>query len=309
MNIKTLFLGSNWEALATLKTLHEDDRFDLVGVITQPDKPVGRKKELKLTEIKQYALDNGIEVFHTLNDANRYNEALELYKPELIITKSYGEIIPESFLMYPKYKSINVHFSLLPKYRGAVPIQAAIMNGDKITGITIVQMVKELDAGPILAIYEEEILPNDTNLSLRERLVIKASQVLPDLLEKWVNGDITPTPQDDSQATFCWQKDISKEAAFIEWEKEEPERIINKVKAMIPWPITWTLFGDKRLKIFEAELSDPLETPLKPGVFKSFDNNLYVGTNNPLQPIKLISVQLEGKDIVAGSEFVRGRNL
>lgn len=311
MKIKTLFLGSNWEALATLKTLHEDPRFEVVGLITQPDKPVGRKKEIKPTEIKLYAQSAGIPVFHTMSDPKRYEEAWELFKPELMVCKSFGEIIPGDFLDKPKYKSINVHFSLLPKYRGAVPIQAAILNGDKITGITIVQMVQALDAGPILAKYEEPILPEDTNQTLRERLVKKSAEVLPEILEQWTKGEIEAVPQDDSKATFCKQSDISKENAEIKWKEKEPEQIIRMVRALLPWPVAWTFYNGQRLKIFNARLIEnkDLAIQLKPGQFGEMDQRLFVGTNEPTKLIQLIELQLEGRNVMTGEEFIRGRDL
>lgn len=311
MKIRTLFLGSNWEALATLKTLHEDDRFEVVGIITQPDKPVGRKKEIKPTEIKKYALEHKIQVFHTEKDPAKYDEALEVYKPELIVCKSFGEIIPGKFLDWPRYKAINVHFSLLPKYRGAVPIQAAILTGDQITGITVVQMVEKLDAGPILATYEEKILPEDTNQTLRERLVEKSTKVLPGILEKWVKGEIEPTPQDDSKATFCKQSDISKEKAQIKWDLQSPELITRMVRAFIPWPVAWTYFDGRRMKIFNARLveNNSNQISLAPGEFSIGGERLFVGTNDRSKLIQLLEVQIEGRNRMTAEQFIRGRDL
>jgi methionyl-tRNA formyltransferase len=307
MKIKTVFLGSNWEALATLKTLNEDERFDLVCLITQPDKPVGRKKIIQPTEIKQYALDNGIEVFHTLNNKDRYKEAFERYNPELVVCKSYGEIIPKFFLEQPKYKAINVHFSLLPEYRGAVPIQKAIMDGKKETGITIVQMVRKLDAGPILESYKISIEESDDNQTLREKLVQKSTEVLPDILEKWVQNEIEAVPQDDSIATFCQQSDISKENAEINWNMN-PEEISNRIRAFIPWPVAWTMFEGKRLKVFKAKVVE-CSTPLEKGMFGSFEKKLVVGSTNSKKVIQLIDVQVEGRQRMSGEDFIRGREL
>ena len=205
--VRTLFLGTDWESVTTLRSLLEDKRFNIVGVITTVDKPVGRKQILTPSKVKEFALENNIPVFHTEKQKERYQEALDTFKPELIICKAFGEIVPGFFLEYPKYKSINVHFSILPKYRGAVPIQKAILEGEKITGITLMLMSEGLDEGDILKIYEEKILDTDTNLSLRERLVEKSAEVLGDVLEDWINGKIEPIKQDDSKATFCWQKD------------------------------------------------------------------------------------------------------
>lgn len=312
MAIRTLFLGSNWEALATLKTLHEDSRFEIVAVITQPDKPVGRKKEIAPTEVKQFCLDNNIPVLHTEKIEERYREALEKFQPELLVCKSFGEIIPEFFLETPKYKAINVHFSLLPKYRGAIPIQKAILEGDTVTGISIVRMVKALDAGEVLATFEEKILPTDTNQTLRERLVIKSTEVLPEILMKWVAGEIESVPQDESEATYCWQKEISKESAQIDWETHDPEYIERMVRAMQPWPVAWTYYTEgRRLKIFKVELIDNREMMIEliPGELKFHEERLFVGTKDKGSLIQLIEIQLEGKKRMSAAEFARGQDI
>jgi len=150
--MRTIFLGTAWESLETLKVLHKDSFFDVVCVITAPDKPVGRKQELTPSEVKRYALENNIPVLHTEKKKENYIKVLEEYKPEIVVCKAFGEIIPKEFLDYPKYGCINIHFSILPKYRGAVPIQKAILDGEKETGITIMLMSEGLDEGDILRI-------------------------------------------------------------------------------------------------------------------------------------------------------------
>jgi len=283
MRIKTLFIGSNWEALETLRTLYEDDRFDIVGIITQPDKPVGRKQEILPTEVKQFGLDHGIDVFHTMSNHEKYKEALEKFEPELILCKSFGEILPEFFLEAPKYKTINVHYSLLPKYRGAVPIQSAILAGDKETGISIVKMVKKMDAGPVLAQLREEIRPDDTNQSLRERLVALTCSVLPDILEKWCQGKIATKDQNEKKASYCWKDDISKDKAFIDLEKDDVHLAERKVRAFLPWPVAWTIINGKRVKIFKAEVTS------------------IAGKRDVL---RLLEVQVEGKRVMGERDFL-----
>ena len=272
--VRTLFLGTDWESVETLDTLFHDPRFNIVGVITQPDKKAGRKKELTPSKVKIFAIDNGIPVFHTEKNEEKYKEALDKFKPGLVVCKAFGEIVPKFFLEYPKYKAINVHFSLLPKYRGAVPIQKAILEGNKKTGITIMLMSEGLDEGDILEQFEEDILDNDTNQSLRERLVKKSREVLPDILEKWINGEIKPKKQDNSKATYCWQKDISKENAEIDWDSEEPEYIERKIRAMIPWPVAWTMMDGKRMKIFRAEIVN-IESSVQAGEAFIENGDLY----------------------------------
>jgi methionyl-tRNA formyltransferase len=303
--VKTLFLGSSWESVKTLESLDEDIRFDIVGVITTVDKPVGRDQIMTPSEVKQYALENGIEVFHTENQEEKYREALEVFDPELVVCKAFGEIVPEFFLEYPKYKAINVHFSLLPKYRGAVPIQKAILDGDEETGISIMLMSEGLDEGDILERYREDILPNDTNLSLRGRLVDKSSEILGDVLEKWVNGEIQAKPQEEDEATYCWQRDISKDNAQIDWLSMSPEYIERMVRAFIPWPIAWTLWNDKRIKLFDVDLAT-CENKKEPGTLFVDDNNLLFATSKKKTCIKINRLQIEGKQEMSAQEFING---
>ena len=303
--VKTLFLGTDWESVETLKVLNDDSRFNIIGVVTQPDKKVGRKKEMTPSKVKSFALEKNIPVYHTEKKEGRYQEALNIFKPELVVCKAYGEIVPKFFLEYPKYKAINVHFSLLPKYRGAVPIQKAILEGEKVTGITIMLMTEGLDEGDILEQIEEDILDSDTNRSLRERLVKKSAEVLPDILENWINEKITPKKQDSSLATYCWQKDISKKNAKIDWEEEDPEYIRRKIRAMIPWPIAWIMMNGKRVKIFEADVVE-MNYHSEPGEVLINDGNLYIGTKDPSKVINIKELQIEGKKRMSSQEYIRG---
>jgi methionyl-tRNA formyltransferase len=303
--VKTLFLGSGWESVETLKSLDKDPRFDIVGVITTVDKPVGRNRIMTPSDVKKYALSNDIRVFHTEKKEKKYRKALEIFEPELIVCKAFGEILPEFFIEYPKYKAINVHFSLLPKYRGAVPIQKAILESEKETGISIMLMSKGLDEGDILAVFKEKILPKDTNLSLRKRLVKKSSEVLGDVLEDWINGNIKPKKQDDSKATYCWQKDISKESARIDWEGMEPEYIERMVRAFIPWPIAWTEWEGRRVKLFDIDVIK-CKNSRDPGELFVKNDVLLFGTKNREKCIKVNELQLAGKKKMSAKEFIKG---
>jgi methionyl-tRNA formyltransferase len=306
--VKTLFLGSSWESVETLKSLDKDPRFNIVGVITTVDKPIGRKQILTHSEVKQYALDNGIKVFHTEKNNERYKEALKIFNPELVVCKAFGEIIPEFFLEYPKYKAVNVHFSILPKYRGAVPIQKAILDGEEKTGITIMLMSKGLDEGDILKIYEENILPKDTNLSLRERLVKKSSEILGDTLEDWINGNIQPQKQDSGEATYCWQSDISKENAKIDWKGMDPAYIERMVRALIPWPVAWTLWNGKRIKLFNVDIIE-CNSRRESGQLFIDGEHLLFSTKSKDTCLKVNRLQIEGKQEMSAQEFVHGQKL
>jgi len=303
--VKTLFLGTDWESVETLKVLFKDPRFEIVGVITQPDKKVGRKKIFTPSKVKVFAIENDIPVYHTEAKEERYREALDIFKPELVVCKAFGEIIPNFFLEYPKYKAINIHFSLLPKYRGAVPIQKAILEGEKVTGITIMLMSEGLDEGDILEQVEEKILDSDTNQSLRERLVEKSKNVLPDILERWVKEEISPREQDSSQATYCWKKDISKENAEIDWEKMSAGYIERMVRAFVPWPVVWTLLNGKRLKLFDVNVFQ-CDTDKEAGKLFIEDDNLLFSTKERKVCIKINELQVEGKKKMLAQEFING---
>lgn len=304
--VKVLFLGTDWESLETLKTLYNDQRFEIVGVITASDKVVGRKQVLTPSKVKEYALDSGIEVFHTERNIDRYKKAIEIFHPELIVCKAFGEIVPDFFLEYPKYKAINIHFSILPKYRGAVPIQEAILKGETETGITLILMSKELDQGDILEIYKEPIYPYDTNLSLRKRLVKKSASLLGDVIERWVNNKIIPQKQNDSEATYCWQKDISKENAEIKWEDMDPIYIERMVRAFIPWPIAWFVSNQlegKSIKIFNSELIN-IFSDRKVGNMYISENMLLVSTKNPNVSFRIKELQIEGRNRISEIDFI-----
>lgn len=303
--IQTLFLGTDWESTQILNALYNDKRFKITGVITNEDKPVGRKQVLTPSKVKKFATENNIEVYHTNSNTEKYREALKKFNPELIVCIAFGEILPDFFIEYPKYKSINIHFSILPKYRGAVPVQKAILDGEKETGISIMIMSKEMDKGDILKIFKEPILPSDTNISLRKRLVKISSDVIGDVLEEWVEGKIVPQKQDDSLATYCWQKDISKEKAQILWESMEPEYIERMIRAFIPWPVAWCIWNGKRLKIFEAQLVKK-ENSEKAGTLFISNSKLFIATRQKNICLSVNTLQIEGKDVMNYKEFING---
>jgi methionyl-tRNA formyltransferase len=311
--MKTIFLGTAWESLETLKVLHEDSFFDVVCVITTPDKPVGRKQKLTPSEVKKYALENNIPVVHTKKKKENYIRVLEEYKPEIVVCKAFGEIIPKEFLDYPQYGCINIHFSILPKFRGAVPIQKAILEGEEETGITIMLMSEGMDEGDVLKIFKEEIKQDDTNITLRERLVKKTTEVLIPTLKDWIEGNITPVKQKDEEATYCWQKDISKENAEILWEEYKPEYIERMVRALVPWPVAWTTLPDtlqdslagKRVKIFEAELVNTEHNKASGEIFSKDDMVLFA-TKDPEIALRVKSFQLEGKSKTNEKQFLNG---
>lgn len=311
--VKTVFLGTGWESVETLKSLHNSKEFEVVAVITSLDKPVGRKQVMTPSEVKKYALENNIPVEHTEKRKERYMEVSEVYKPDLVVCKAFGEIVPKEFLNYPKYGCINIHFSILPKYRGAVPIQKAILDGEKETGISIMLMSEGLDEGEVLDLYTEEIRKDDTNVTLRERLVKKSAEILIPVLLKWISGEIVPQKQNNSIASYCWQKDISKESAEIKWDKHEPEYIERMIRAFLPWPVAWTRLSksenknlsEKILKIFKAELINQKNNNLVGTLWADQENILFTTKEKDIC-LRLIEFQIEGRNKTTAKDFLNG---
>jgi len=260
-----------------LKSLIENDlKPDLV--ITQPDKPVGRKQIITPPQVKVLAQENNIPVIQPA-ELKEIIEDIKEMNPDLIITAAYGELIPKEVLDIPKHKTINVHPSLLPKYRGASPIQSVILNGDKKTGVTIMLVDEKLDSGPILSQEEIEIKEKETAKELHDKLATLGADLLIKTIPQWVLGTIEEKEQNEDEATYF--NVIEKEDGKIDW-KESAETIERKVRAFNPWPGTYTFYNEKILKILEAEVT---------------------GT-------KLIikKVQLEGKKPMSFEEFLRGHS-
>jgi methionyl-tRNA formyltransferase len=312
--IKTIFIGSGEFAVPILKKLLEIDFIDLKAVITQPDKPVGRKQELEPTEVGKYAqlritndelreFPSEVEgspdaVQSALWDILKptkirqvADELLAKYEPELIIVASYGQIIPNNLLDFPKYKCLNIHGSLLPKLRGAVPVQMAILQGFERTGVTLQIMAEKMDVGDIITNYELQITSVDTSESLMGKLANLAAENIEMDLKRWIEGEIEPIKQDDNEATYCYKDDISKEKAEITFETDInlAERMI---KAFYPWPIAWVKYNGKVLKIYNATHAQLQITNDELRIFKE-GKKLYLGLKNGC--LELLEVQLEGK--------------
>ena len=244
--MRILFMGTPEFAQISLKALLDEKR-EVVCVITQPDKPKGRGYELTPPPVKVLALENGIDVFQpeTLKDG-AITGILEKYKPDVIVVVAYGKILPEYVLNYPKYGCINIHGSLLPKYRGAAPIQRAVMDGKKVSGVTSMYMEKGLDTGDMLIKAETPITENMTAGELHDVLAVLGGKVLSETLDKLFEGSITPQKQDDSLSTYASQ--LSKADGEIDWNKSA-EEICNQIRGLNPWPMAYTYIGKKRAVI------------------------------------------------------------
>jgi methionyl-tRNA formyltransferase len=242
--LKIVFFGTPSYILPILEKLHKN--FEVIAVVTQPPKKVGRDQRLTYSPVDTFAYKKKIEIIFDPTKAP---------KAELGICAAYGQIIPKVTIDNFKYGILNVHPSLLPKYRGASPIQAAIANGDAKTGVTIIKMDEKMDHGPIVTQFKEDILPEDTGETLRNRLFERSADVLIDLIPNYGKEKVNPREQTHTQSTFT--KIIKKEDGFIDLKKKTPEEAERFIRAMQPWPQAWTtLENGKRLKLLKSHIEE-----------------------------------------------------
>ncbi|PIZ96277.1 MAG: methionyl-tRNA formyltransferase [Candidatus Magasanikbacteria bacterium CG_4_10_14_0_2_um_filter_33_14] len=292
---KIIFFGTHKFASVILQSLINDERFEIKKVITQPDKPVGRKQILQKSPVKLLAEENALDIDQP---ESLRNYELRTMNSELFIVAQYGLLIPESILNIPKFGTINTHTSLLPKYRGASPIQSAIFNGETKTGVTIMLMDKGMDSGPILTQKEVDILPDDTYLMLDTKMAQIASELLIETVPKYLDGEIQPQAQNESQITLC--KKLDRDDGEVDWQKTTQE-IYNQYRAFTPWPGVWTTWNNKRLKLLEIR---PSNKKIKAGQVQIENDTMYIGTKNTSIEIK--KLQLEGKPAMNAQVFING---
>lgn len=247
--MRILFMGTPDFAVASLQRLVEDGH-EICGVFTQPDKPKNRGHKLMAPPVKEYALSQGLDVYQP--SKMRDGSVLSLVKelaPELIVVAAYGRILPEDILNTPRLGSINVHSSILPKYRGAAPINWAILNGDTVTGVTIMYMAKELDAGDIILCRETPIDPEEDALALTARLAELGADALHEAIERIVTGTAVRTPQDHEKATYAPM--LTREMSEIDWSRSA-RQIHDQVRGLIPWPCAKTPLAGSTVKIYRT---------------------------------------------------------
>ena len=275
---------------------------EVVLAVSQPDKPKGRGKALQFPPVKEYAISQGIEVYQPRKV--REAECVEFIRerqPEIIVVAAFGQILPKELLDLPKYGCINVHASLLPKYRGAAPIQWAVINGDKVSGVTIMRMDVGLDTGDIIETAETEISPEETGGSLFHKLEKLGAKLLVETMEKIENGTARYTKQEESQASHVGM--IDKSMGDIDWKKSAVE-IENLIRGLNPWPSAYTRLNGTTLKIWKA-LPEPGGEPQKAGcVYLVNKKELKIHTGDGV--LSLLEVQLEGKKRMDIPSFLRG---
>ncbi len=237
--MKVVFFGTPHFVIPVIEALRR--HHSIVGVVTAPDSVTGRKRILTPSPVKQYCINTltHVPVFTPKQFSNGTIKQLNNLAPDLFVVAAYGHLVPENVLNLSKYGALNIHPSLLPKYRGPSPIQAAILNGDMVSGITIIQMDERLDHGPILAQKEMRILDADTFESLHVKMFEEAADMLPSVIENYLNRKLKPQPQDDTQATYC--QHITKQDGYFDIDNPPPsEKLHRMIRAYYPWPTAWS---------------------------------------------------------------------
>ena len=300
--MKILFMGTPEFAAVCLKALVESCH-EVVGVVTQPDRPAGRGKKLAASPVKQYAESLNMFVLQPekIKSKNFLPKLAEL-NADIFVVAAYGQLLSEAILNMPKYGAINVHASLLPKYRGASPIQQAIADGETTTGITIMQMDKGLDTGDMLLKCEVPISDNDTGGTLHDKLCDASSKILTEALEHIENGTIRPEKQDDKAATYAPL--ITKDMARIDWA-QPAVRIVNLVRAYNPFPGAFTVLNDKSVKLWQCEIVQSANTD-KPGkIIKACPREgIFAAASDGI--VRIVALTPPNGKKMAAADFVKG---
>lgn len=298
--MKVVFLGTPDFAVNALEAIN-NSKHKILAVVTQPDRPFGRKAVITPCAVKQKAIELGLKTLSYEKIRLEGVEDLKALNPDIMVTCAFGQILSSEILNIAKHGVINIHASLLPKYRGSAPIQYSVINGDKKTGVTIMQTDVGVDTGDILMQKEIDILPDETAGELFERLSLLGAEIITDALDNIESGNITFTPQNETLATHV--KMLSKKDGEIDFSK--PAIVIkNLVRGLNPWPIAYTYFGDKTLKVYKAEVS-PLIGNV--GEVLSLDNGITIGAGE--NSITLLEVQLEGSKKMPAKDFLLGHKI
>ncbi|MBR3811026.1 MAG: methionyl-tRNA formyltransferase [Agathobacter sp.] len=299
--MKIVFMGTPDFAVGTLEAIIEAGH-EVLLVVTQPDKPKGRSGALQYTPVKECALAHGIEVFQPTKIRLEENvEVLRQYDADIFVVAAFGQILPKSILDIPKYGCINVHASLLPKYRGAAPIQWAVINGDPVTGVTIQQMDVGVDTGDIILTKELAISNEETGGGLFDKLAVVGAEACIEALEQIANGTATRSPQNHNEATHVSM--ISKEFGNIDWNKSAVE-IERLIRGLNPWPSAYTKLDGKTFKIWKAKVVSEGNDYATGCIIRVEKGLMEVQTGNGV--LSLLEVQLEGKKRMEVDAFLRG---
>ena len=299
--MRVLFLGTPDFAVEPLKAVCSKKGIDLIGVVCNNDKPVGRKHIITPPPVKVTALSLGLPIYQYDKIRVEGVNDLKALKPDLMITCAFGQILSQEILDIAPLGVINIHASLLPKYRGASPIQACILAGDKMTGVTIMKTELGIDTGDIIHVEETEILPNETAGELFDRLSVIGAKAIDKALDMFISGEVKSIPQDEKKATHT--KMITKEDAYIDFN-DTASNIVNKIRAFNPWPIAFTNLNGEPFKIYSANISDKKGNI---GEVISSNGSLIIGAKDYSVELKIVQ-KFGGKAMPIG-DFLRGNKI
>lgn len=300
MKTKIVFMGTPDIACGMLQQLIDDD-YEIVGVVSQPDKKVGRKQEIKMSEVKQLALKHQLDVFQPLSIKDDYQKIME-WKPDLIVTCAYGQFIPQEVLEYPPLGSINVHASLLPKLRGGAPIHWAIIHGHQETGISIMRMIQKMDAGAVMAQKKVSILADDTTGDVYKKLKTCGAELLHESIPKLIDETASFIEQDENAATFAYN--ISKEDEKINLD-QDIHAIYNHIRGLIPFPVGYFYHDDKKIKLHKVRKKECAHQHQIGECCGIIDNGYAIAVNGGY--ILLDELQVEGKSKVDAKAFANAQ--
>ncbi len=303
--MKIVFMGTPEFAIPSLDMLLKEG-YDVAAVVTQPDKPKGRGNKMSPPPVKEYAMEHGIEVLQPEKvKTEEFVEKIKAINPDLLVTAAYGKILPKSVLDIPKHGCINVHGSLLPKYRGAAPIQWSIINGEKVTGITTMYTDVGMDTGDMLVKAEIEITEDMTAGELHDKLSVLGAEVLKETLKRLENGTLERIPQNDEEATYAPM--MTKETGCIDWSKSSRE-IHNLVRGTNPWPGAYTFYNDKKMKIWMTSVISDEEHDSKAGtILKVSKDGIVVACG--LGKLIIKEIQFENARKMSVEEYICGHKI
>lgn len=299
--MRILFMGTPEFAVEQLKRLVETGH-ELCGVFTQPDKPKNRGMKMTFSPVKEYALTHGLEVYQPtkMRDGNALAIVREL-QPELIVVAAYGRILPEDILTLPPFGSINVHSSVLPKYRGVAPINWAILDGQKETGVTIMYMTRDLDAGDIVCSKKTDIMPDEDAQELTHRLALLGADALEDAIEKIADGTAVRTPQDHSASTYAPM--LSKDLSPMDWTRSA-QALHDQVRGLIPWPCASMELGGKKVKVFKTRMGGEINATAGT-ILTAGKQGLEIACGDG-HSLWILELQAEGGKRMMSADYLRG---
>jgi methionyl-tRNA formyltransferase len=300
-----VFFGTPQFAVPTLRRL-VDSTHSVAGVITQPDRPRGRGQKITHAPVKALALERGIPVYQPERlQPPEVADTLRAWRADLGVVAAYGRIIPEHLLTIPRFGMINVHASLLPKYRGAAPVHRAVINGDSQTGVTIMRVVKELDAGGMFATVTRPIGPDETSDVVETALADMGAELLVGVVDQLVSGGAREEPQDDTQSTYAPR--LTKEEGLIDWTQSAAQ-IHNRVRGLYPWPHAYTFFKGTRLIILRSVVARAGASATTPGtILRVTSEAIHVATGDG--ELAMLQVQPEGRRAMRAHDFLLGHRL